>query len=464
MRIKVFRPVWILPLLAVLALLSQQAKSTPTQVDDIGFCKPYNWLSGGWVAAPRIPLIGDINGDGYADFLYASPQDKSIDVSLNGKGWKPMRGQRLLSGLPQEIRAICLGHFGGKTLDLAVLGREGGLLKALNTGNGEFPTPTPLCTVDGLAGKVWLLAGKVVSAGLDDLLVVDATGRVQVFDASGIRLKEYDLGTPVADAAAGDVDGDGKAELSVRTGNRVVIYRLGKTAARLATIRAPGGREALALGDINADGKADVLVDGRVFLAPEFKRAVPVAGWDRFTKPVIALMADVVGHGRADVIVQHEGPDYFGSTEADCDLYITYLKSDPDWDCDGLTNEEEARIGSDPLDRSTSHDGLLDGWKVHGFDGVDLKAMGCSPLHKDILVMNLPNDTVPVDQMEKAMRVQVVPFFANLPYTNRDGTKGFALHWITESPPLSSKANAGKSWEQVAGETFPPDKIGLYHW
>ncbi len=439
----------ILIALALLVTLASgaaaQSNSTP-QVSDIGFCKPYTWLFGGWVAPPRIPLLGDINADGYADFLYASPQDKSIDVSLNGKGWKPLRGRRLISNLPQEIQAMCLGHFGGKTLDLAVLGKEGELRKALSTQSGEFAESTSLGTVDGQRGKVWLFAGKVVSTRLDDLLVVDAAGRVQVFDAAGVKRQEYALDTPVVDAAAGDVDGDGRMELAVRTGGRVTLYRLGAKAVRFAAIRAPRGQEALALGDINADGKADVLVDGQVFLAPEFTRTVPIAGWDKFTKPVIALMADVVGHGRADVVIQHEGPDYFGSTEADCDLYITYFKSDPDWDCDGLSNAEEIKLGSDPLDRSTSHDGLLDGWKVHGFAGVDLAGMGCSPLHKDVLVMNLPYDNVPVDQMEKYMREQVVPFFANLPYTNLDGTKGFALHWITERPALPAKANAGKSW------------------
>ncbi|HZT43383.1 MAG TPA: FG-GAP-like repeat-containing protein [Chthonomonadaceae bacterium] len=454
----------LLFMVVVLQGAKAQTNITLPQVSDIGFCKPYTWLFGGWVAPPRIPLLGDINGDGYADFLYASPQDKSIDVSLNGKGWKPLRGQRLISGLPQEIRAMCLGHFGGKTLDLAVLGKEGELRKALSTQSGEFPASTPLCIVNGLAGKVWLLAGKVASAGLDDILVVDSAGRAQVFDAAGAKAREYALHLPVVDAAAGDVDGDGKVELAVRTGDKVLLYRLGEKATRFDTIRAPRGQEALAMGDINADGKAEVLVDGEVFLAPDFKRTVPVAGWDKFTKPVIAMMGDVAGHGRADVVVQHEGPDYFGSAEADCNLYITYFKSDPDWDCDGLTNAEEARIGSDPLDRSTSHDGLLDGWKVHGFDGIDLKTMGCSPLHKDVLVMNLPYDSVPIDPMEKYMREQVVPFFADLPYTNLDGTKGFALHWITERPALPAKANEGKSWEQIAGETFPPDKIGLYHW
>src|ERR1051326_1658195 len=134
--------------LLTIALGAQKPVSAAIQPDNIGFCKPYIWLFGGWVASPRIPLLGDINGDGYADFLYASPQDKSVDVSLNGRGWKPLRGKRLVSNLPQEIRAMCLGHFGGKTLDIAVLGTEGGLLKALSTEGGEFPIVTPLGTVD----------------------------------------------------------------------------------------------------------------------------------------------------------------------------------------------------------------------------------------------------------------------------------------------------------------------------
>src|SRR5689334_982300 len=89
--------------------------------DEPGLCKPYTWLFGSWTAPPRIPLLADISGDGYADFLYASPGGKSIDISLNGKGLKPLRGKRLVSNLPEEIRAVCSGHFGGKTCDLAVL-------------------------------------------------------------------------------------------------------------------------------------------------------------------------------------------------------------------------------------------------------------------------------------------------------------------------------------------------------
>ena len=225
---------------------------------------------------------------------------------------------------------MCLAHFGGKALDLMVLGSEGEIRKAHSAQNGEFSASTPLCTVKGLSGKVWLLAGKSASAVRDDVLVVDSKGSVQVFDAEGALRKRYSLGLPVTDAAAGDIDGDGKVELAVRAGEKVLLYRLGETARKIAALRAPPGQEALAMGDISGDGKADVLIDGQVFLAPTFQRVISVPGWDKFTKPVLALMADVAGHGRADIVVQHEGPDYFGSVEADCDLYITYFKSDTD--------------------------------------------------------------------------------------------------------------------------------------
>ncbi len=288
---------------AATALLTAHADPPQLQpklphVDEIGFCKPYNWLFGGWVAPPRIPLLCDLNGDGYADFVYATPLDKSIDVSLIGKGWKPVRGTRLISGLPEDIRAICAGHFGGKWLDFVVLGSNGGLQKALSMGDRAYVTST-VGTITTAAGRAWIFGGTVVSKNNDDIVVVDSVGHVQVVNAEGAKLADYKLGVPVTDAAAGDIIGGKKLDLAVRSGGSVSLYRLEKKANKIATLKAPVGQEALAVGDINADGKADVLVDGKVFLAPDFKRNVDVPGWSKFTKPVIAMMADVERHGRS---------------------------------------------------------------------------------------------------------------------------------------------------------------------
>src|SRR4051812_41241630 len=55
-----------------------------------------------------------------------------------------------------------------------------------------------------------------------------------------------------------------------------------------------------------------------------------------------------------------------------------------DRDSDGLTDDEEAQLGTDPANPDTDGDALLDGWEVRGVNGIDLAAMGASPLHKDI--------------------------------------------------------------------------------
>lgn len=456
----------------------------------VGFAKPYTWLFGDWVTVPRIPMVGDINGDGYADFLYASAGATSIDCALNGQGWKPLRGATPIFGLPQGIVAACVGHFGGKGMDIAVLGDKGRLSKILNGGSGVFTSegrgrrfsrrrpdsgnvsrggPGAFAPAERVAyiadvkGKVWLLAVKAdTTKATADIAVITAEGRVRIYDVvSGKLLSDLRISSGIKTIAAGDMNGDGVSEIVVHTGKSADVYTL--VGKKITTLRAPKGQPALAVGDTNADGRTDLLCNGQIFLGPDFKYSVAIEGWKTIKKPVIALMADVAGHGRADVIIQHQGPDYFGSTEADCNVYFSYLPEDTDSDSDGLTNAEEEQLQTDPLDRDTDYDGLPDGWEVKGFAGFDFPGMGATPRHKDIFVMNLPTNNTPSDQIEKSMKEYITPFFAKLPYKNLDGTQGFALHFIM-MPPASEESTKGKGWSQLARETFPKTHIGMWHW
>lgn len=425
----------------------------------LGFCRPYTWLFGGWVAPPRMPHLVDMNADGYVDFLYATPEDRFVDISLNGRGWKPMRGERLISDLPDRIVGMATGRFAGNTTDLAMLGAGGQVWIAQGRGDGKVQAPRAVATVSGIRQRAWLLR----MAGGDDrdrLAVVASDGHVTALGPTGQPVATFRAVKRVVGAASGQVGG--QAAIALHTGSAVVL--VGPAGSVMRRLPASRGQSALAMGDVNGDGEDDVLINGEVALAPTFRSRVRIAGWERFRKPVIAMLADVTGKGRCDVVVQHQGPDYYGSKEADCAVYVSYLASDADKDRDGLNDAEEASLGSDPLDRDTDYDGLPDGWEVHGFRGFDLKAMGASPLRKDVFVLNLPYDTVPVDQMEKLMKDKVAPLFEDLPYRNRDGSQGFRIHAVTMLPAVDTKAAAGKGWPQLAAETFPKDKIGVFHW
>ncbi len=458
----------ILTLIATVAALYpgsiSSAASPVAKVDAVGFCKPYTWLFGGWTAAPRIPLLADVNGDGYADFLYATPQEKIIDVSLNGHGLKPVRGQRLISDLPEVIEGYCTGRFKGTAQDIAVLGAKGAVTLAVNNGKGEFSNVHTIAHVDGISNPAWIGSGHVSSPDHDDIIVSGSNGHIETFGSDGKKNLDFTLNANVEEAVIGAFHHKDHAELAVRSDRKILIFALDSHHKRLTTISAPeASPRGLAAGDINGDCKDDLLIDGRAFIAPGFKKAISVPGWIDIKQPVKALLAEVEGRHRADLVVQLQGKDYYGSKEADCRLYVTYLRNDEDWDNDGLSNSEELKIGSDPFDRSTSHDGLLDGWKVNGFDGINLKAMGASPLHKDIFVMNVPREGVPIDQMERYTKDKIAPFFAALPVKNLDGTKGYAIHAITQ-PVIPTKGNENKSWQQIAGENFPADRYGMFHW
>jgi hypothetical protein len=140
-----------------------------------------------------------------------------------------------------------------------------------------------------------------------------------------------------------------------------------------------------------------------------------------------------------------------------------------DSDGDGLSDDEEHAIGTNPLKADTDGDGLLDGWEVEGVNGINLHALGASPLHKDIFVQ--------MDFMERASATNglgpnaavtagIVYAFANAPVKNADGKGGIAIHliagnklgYVDELNPVEVAIEAFKK------RSFDPKRAPIFHY
>ncbi|MBG0792251.1 hypothetical protein IYY11_02040 [Methylocystis sp. H62] len=155
---------------------------------------------------------------------------------------------------------------------------------------------------------------------------------------------------------------------------------------------------------------------------------------------------------------------------------VKQLKSDApaalmalDSDGDELTDAEESQLGTDSQNPDTDGDGLPDGWEVHGVNGVDLRALGASPLHKDVFVW--------MDYMERdgatnglgpnsVVLAGIRNAFLSAPVQNPDGLTGINIHlvigkkvqYVDDLNPVVSALAAIKK------ASFDPAKAPVFHY
>ncbi len=104
-----------------------------------------------------------------------------------------------------------------------------------------------------------------------------------------------------------------------------------------------------------------------------------------------------------------------------------------DRDADGLTDVEEAELGTDPDHKDTDRDGVWDGWEVHGHDWVDYAGMGAHPLRKDVFV-EIDYEHYHDGTRNRSARLsdavirKMEQIYLGLDVTNPDGTRGIRLH------------------------------------
>jgi hypothetical protein len=459
-----------------LAFAAQAAPGTPIH------CTPPQLWARDFGAPPRIPFVGDADGDGYADLVCLYPVGSGIiDLSANASGWKSMYPFQLL----REFGENGIGAVGGRFTDpgafgvLAVFG-DGSVRLAHSISEDyrryerndivtTFATPP--------ASPVLMASGDVHGDGRDEAVLVDAEGGVWLITLSGRRtimaqLREIgSLGRSVGAIAMGDITGDGRAEL-IHIDRRGTVYATPVGPHGLGTswrlMRAEPGA-ALCVGNINGSGLADIVVGTKVIWDGDPRR---VSDWPELAAsgPGKLAAGDINGNGRDDLIRFTRrgnepspiipGQEYYSRHAVY--VHFTYFEGDPDPDNDGLTNEEEALLGTDPLNRDTSGDGILDGWAVKGFRGLDLPGLGVSPLRKSVICYLQPLEGVDREVLEREAGY-AKRYFSGLGVTNPDGSRGINFVPIIADCILKSEGE-GKGWGELGTRFFPQQHRGIAHW
>jgi hypothetical protein len=299
-------------------------------------------------------------------------------------------------------------------------------------------------------------------------------------------------GTDCEAFAIGDVDGDGVGDVVTVNGPRSLCVAFSVAgdgtlwkASGWEVLRdgVPSGETGLLVGDVVAEweGNEVAVRIGDRWIAYGLRekgrftqeREVPAPPTPSITlepvdpppyepsaRAIATIVGDLDGDGRID-----------RATVFDATTPVPHrvlrvavaLRDDGDADGDGAPDARERDLGSDPHDRDTDDDGLLDGWEINGlprgitgFDGT------LDPRRQDVLVA-----VARYEQLDEAVAKREVErakgIYARLTNANPDGTSGITMH-VRWDEPVPQDAQGSWSWWEVGNRRFPSRERGIAHW
>ncbi len=291
----------------------------------------------GSVASPEDAVLADLDGDGAVDVISAAEGDtRTIHFH-----WAPKDGARYLDtaawkteALPQS-KGIMQWMF---TLPMQIDGKNGNdFFAAGKNENAKIGWWEAPADPRELAGWKWhpvrdagwvmsLIAADIDGDGDQDLLFSDRRGEARgvYWLENGANWKEHPVGgadREVMFITTGDLDGDGNVDVLAATRERELLWirRLSAdgTQWRTTPIPTPGAAgtpKSVAVGDINGDGKPDLVfsteeapgdVRGLMWLAAPDWRPHDISG-PPGTKFDLVVLQDLDGDGDLDVISSEE--------------------------------------------------------------------------------------------------------------------------------------------------------------
>lgn len=147
----------------------------------------------------------------------------------------------------------------------------------------------------------------------------------------------------------------------------------------------------------------------------------------------------------------------------------TWLTTSSTWtdtDGDGLTDDEEAQLGTDPFNADTDGDALSDLVETRGKNWINLGDLGSDPLRKDLFVEcdYMPGFEPRADAIE-----EVIQAFAHAPVANPDGSTGITPHVEIDDEVAAADADYDLNpWIQdllsIKADYFNPDRAEYYRY
>lgn len=242
--------------------------------------------------SPIRVAAGDVNGDRTADVVVIDLAANTATVHLNFDATFTEGDTVPVANEPRDIELIDLN--GDGALDLVVAGAGGnggpsGVSVSLGDGLGGFGAPSTVFSGSVVAN---VAVGDANVDGRPDLAVGDLAGTVAALlgngDGTFAAPQQLETGTNPIGVALSDVDGDGDDDVTtIDTGSGATILhrsrgdgsfeapvRIAAALGQDAPFAEPGRPQFLTSEDVNADGRADILIP---VAAAEFPGGVSVA-------------------------------------------------------------------------------------------------------------------------------------------------------------------------------------------
>jgi hypothetical protein len=220
--------------------------------------------------APKSVVIEDFNNDGHADIAVSNSGSGNVSVFLNdGVGGFSAPTLFATGKTPGLLRAGDLN--GDGQIDLAMLTAANTVTILHNDGTGTFATPVKIAT-GGLVNRDLVLADLSGDGHLDIATANFGSHNVSVLTANPdftfsapLRLR---TGMKPQALSVGDVDGNGRPDLVVSHGvSRFLSVFLNSSTdagtsfnAQIKLVYTGRNPSALAVQDIDQDGRADIVV------------------------------------------------------------------------------------------------------------------------------------------------------------------------------------------------------------